>query len=122
MSAADIFGLVVSLAVLRLPRLRAVPRGALLVSGQGIAQIVFYAVVLIALGYPLGLYMARVYATGRAGARALRQIERGFYRLVGTDARREQDWKGYAKSVLVFSVVFFGCSSTRSSGCRATSS
>ena len=31
-------------------------------TGQGIAQIVVYAVVLIALAYPLGLYMARVYA------------------------------------------------------------
>ena len=32
-------------------------------SGQGIAQIVFYSVVLIALGYPLGVFMARVYTT-----------------------------------------------------------
>jgi K+-transporting ATPase A subunit len=30
-------------------------------SGQGIGQILFYAVALIALAYPLGLYMARVY-------------------------------------------------------------
>lgn len=36
----------------------------------------------------------------------LNPAERGFYRLVRTDGRREQDWKGYAKSVLVFSRVF----------------
>ncbi len=35
-------------------------------NGQGIFQIVFYAVVLVALGYPLGVFMARVYA-GRPG-------------------------------------------------------
>ena len=33
--------------------------------GQGITQIVFYCVALIALGYPLGLFMARVYSRER---------------------------------------------------------
>jgi K+-transporting ATPase ATPase A chain len=75
--------------------------------GQGIAQIVVYAVVLIALAYPLGLYMARVYAPGfQLGW--LSALESGFYRLVRTDARKEQDWKGYSKTVIVFSIVFFG--------------
>jgi potassium-transporting ATPase potassium-binding subunit len=73
------------------------------VNGQGISQIVLYAVVLVALGYPLGLYMARVYAA-RPGRGILGRIEGGFYRVIGTDAR-EQDWRGYAKAVLVFSVV-----------------
>jgi len=76
-------------------------------SGQGIAQIIVYAIVLIALGYPLGLYMARVYAPGfRVGW--LSGLENGFYRLVRTDREREQDWKSYSKSVLVFSILFFG--------------
>jgi K+-transporting ATPase ATPase A chain len=70
-------------------------------TGQGIAQIVFYAAVLIGLGYPLGLWMARVYTAGRL---PLASLERGFLRLVGGGG--EQDWKGYAKSVLVFSAVF----------------
>jgi K+-transporting ATPase ATPase A chain len=76
-------------------------------SGQGIAQILVYAVVLIALGYPLGLYMARVYAP-EFRIRWLAGIERGFYRLVRTDGRKEQDWKSYSKTVIVFTVVFFG--------------
>ncbi len=75
--------------------------------GQGIAQIVVYAVVLIALAYPLGVYMARVYAPGFR-PRWLHPLESGFYRLVRTEASREQDWKGYSKTVIVFSVVFFG--------------
>jgi K+-transporting ATPase ATPase A chain len=76
------------------------------VNGQGISQILVYAVVLVGLAYPLGLYMARVYDTGRRfGGGVLSGIEGGFYRVVGTDARREQDWRGYAKSVLVFSVL-----------------
>ena len=76
-------------------------------TGQGIAQILVYAVVLIALSYPLGLYMARVYAPGFR-ARWLSGVEGGFYRLLRTEQSREQDWKSYSKSVLVFSVVFFG--------------
>jgi K+-transporting ATPase ATPase A chain len=75
--------------------------------GQGIGQILVYAVVLVALAYPLGLYMARVYTAPRFGGRFLGSLEGGFYRLVRTDPTREQDWKGYAKMVLVFSVFFF---------------
>jgi potassium-transporting ATPase potassium-binding subunit len=75
--------------------------------GQGIAQIVLYAVVLTALAYPLGLYMARVYAPGFR-VRWLSSLEGGFYRLLRTDDAKEQDWKGYSKTVLVFSIVFFG--------------
>jgi len=75
--------------------------------GQGIAQIVVYSVVLIGLSYPLGIYMARVYApTFRV--RWLSSVEGGFYRLVRTDASKEQDWKSYSKTVIVFTIVFFG--------------
>jgi K+-transporting ATPase ATPase A chain len=76
-------------------------------TGQGIAQIVLYAIVLTALGYPLGLYMARVYAPAFR-VRWLSGVENGFYRLVRTEREREQDWKAYSKSVLVFSILFFG--------------
>ena len=33
-------------------------------------------------------------------------MERGFYRLLRVDPEREQDWKSYGKTVLVFSVIF----------------
>jgi potassium-transporting ATPase potassium-binding subunit len=81
------------------------------VNGQGIGQLLVWCAVLIALAYPLGLYMARVYMgerflSGRWFG-GLRLIERGFYRAVRTDPRREQDWKSYAKTALVFSAVFW---------------
>ena len=79
-------------------------------SGQGILQIVVYTAVLVALAYPLGLYMARVYSdrgfASRGRLRFLSAPERGFYRVLGVDPQRDQDWKGYAKAVLVFSAVF----------------
>ncbi len=72
-------------------------------TGQGIGQILFYAGALVVLGYPLGLWMARVYTADRL---PFARLERGFLRLVG--GNREQDWTSYAKTVLVFSVSFFG--------------
>jgi K+-transporting ATPase ATPase A chain len=69
--------------------------------GQGIVQIVVYAVVLVALAFPLGLYMARIYTSPRL---PLGGLERRFVGLVG--GGREQDWKSYGKTVLVFSAVF----------------
>ncbi|MGE5272477.1 MAG: potassium-transporting ATPase subunit KdpA [Verrucomicrobiota bacterium] len=71
-------------------------------NGQGITQIVVYAIVLIVLGYPLGIYMARIYSAERL---PLGSLERGFLRLVGN--AREQSWRAYGTSVLVFSVPFF---------------
>jgi K+-transporting ATPase ATPase A chain len=79
-------------------------------STQGIAQIVFYVVVLCVLGYPLGIYMARIYDAQTApGGRFLGAIERRFLRLVGVhdNESSEQTWQTYAKTVLIFSVVFF---------------
>jgi K+-transporting ATPase ATPase A chain len=70
-------------------------------SGQGISQLAVYAVVLVALAYPLGALMARVYNAARLPGGA---VERGFLRLTGDG--RQQDWKAYGRSVLIFSVVF----------------
>jgi potassium-transporting ATPase potassium-binding subunit len=79
-------------------------------SGQGIGQILVYIVVLIALGYPMGIYMARVYSDDDFGTRGrlrwLGAMERGFFRAVHVDGAREQGWKAYAKVTLVFSAVF----------------
>ena len=78
--------------------------------GQGISQIVVYSIVLIALGYPLGIWMARIYTAERVGGRRVRlasSIESGFYRLVRIDPTQEQDWKSYGTTVLVFSVLFW---------------
>src|SRR4051812_8797445 len=52
------------------------------------------------------MWMAYVYSDRFRAPRWLGAPERGFYRLIGTDPRREQDWKGYAKVTLVFMVVF----------------
>jgi K+-transporting ATPase ATPase A chain len=70
-------------------------------SGQGIGQVLLYCALLVALAYPLGLWMARVYTVPRLPFAA---VENGFLRLVG--GRREQSWKSYAKTLLIFSAAF----------------
>jgi K+-transporting ATPase ATPase A chain len=72
----------------------------------GWGQILLFVVVLGAVAVPLGNYMARVY-TGETVflSRALGWVERLLYRLLRVDEQRAQDWKAYARSLIVFSFV-----------------
>ncbi len=76
-------------------------------TGQGISQIVVYSLVLVALAYPLGIWMARVYTHAQPAGRFFASVEGFFLRLVRGESDKEQDWKAYGKTVLVFSVLFF---------------
>jgi K+-transporting ATPase ATPase A chain len=68
----------------------------------GWGQILLFVAVLAGVAVPLGNYMARVY-TGEASF--LAPVERLLFRLLGVDPRREQDWKSYGRSLLVFSLI-----------------
>ena len=70
-------------------------------SGQGIGQILVYSAILIVLAVPLGRYMAWIYTRERDDV-----VERGIFRLFGRGSGQEQDWKSYAKTVIVFSLLF----------------
>jgi K+-transporting ATPase ATPase A chain len=76
------------------------------VTANGILQIALYTVVLTALAYPLGIYMARVYSGTLRVPGFVAAPERAFYRLLGTRADAEQTWKAYAFSALAFMAVF----------------
>jgi potassium-transporting ATPase potassium-binding subunit len=69
--------------------------------GQGIGQLLFYAAILIALSYPLGIWMAHVYTRERGDV-----VERAFLRLLGKGAGGDQNWKQYGGSVVVFTIAF----------------
>jgi K+-transporting ATPase ATPase A chain len=78
------------------------------VTAQGWLQIAFYLVVLTALAPLLGGYMARVYqGESILLERVLGPAERLTYRALRADPRRQQDWKAYGRSVVVFSALFF---------------
>ena len=77
-------------------------------TAQGWLQIVIFVVVLTALTPLLGGYMARVYTGERVFLTPiLGPVERLFYRLFRVDPDRGQDWKSYARTVIVFSVLFW---------------
>ncbi len=83
---------------------------------QGWAEIAVTLGLAVALGFPLGLYMARVWA-GRVTW--LKPVERVFYRAAGIDPDKGQGWLAYTVSLLAFSGAAF-CSSTPSCGCRTS--
>ena len=71
----------------------------------GWLTIVLFAVLLSALALPLGSYMAKVYTGERVFlSPILAGPERFLYAILRVDAKRGQDWKSYAKSLLVFSL------------------
>jgi potassium-transporting ATPase potassium-binding subunit len=75
---------------------------------QGWLQIAVFVAVVIALTRPLGAYMARVYSGQRVFlSPLLAGVERLTYRVLRVDPTDEQDWKAYARSVIVFSGLFW---------------
>jgi K+-transporting ATPase ATPase A chain len=68
----------------------------------GWVEIVLYIALLTALTPVIGGYMARVF---RGEVRTLGFVERPLYRLLGVDPARGQDWKRYARSILVLSIA-----------------
>jgi K+-transporting ATPase ATPase A chain len=78
-------------------------------AAQGWLQIALFILVLTALTPVLGGYMARVYQNEAVLlTRVVGPLERVIYRVLRVDVRREQDWKSYSRTVLVFSALFLG--------------
>jgi K+-transporting ATPase ATPase A chain len=72
----------------------------------GWLTIVLFAVILTALAIPLGRYMAAVYSGERTILDSLfRTPERLLYKIMRVNPDREQDWKAYAKSLIIFSLA-----------------
>jgi potassium-transporting ATPase potassium-binding subunit len=72
----------------------------------GWLTIFLFVTVLTALAIPLGNYLAAVYNGEHTFMdRVMRVPERGIYRLMGVDPTREQNWKQYAKSLIIFSLA-----------------
>ena len=72
----------------------------------GWLTIVLFIVVLTVLAMPLGRYMAAVYAGERTFLDPLFNTpERLLHRIIRVDPHRGQDWKAYAKSLIIFSLA-----------------
>ena len=72
----------------------------------GWIEILLYVAVLVALTPVLGGYMARVFRGDHVLlGRVFEPVERVLYRVLGVSPERGQDWKSYARSVLIFGVA-----------------
>lgn len=69
---------------------------------NGWMQIAFYALCVLAVARPLGLYLVKVFG-GSVGW--LRPLERAIDRVSGVDPNEDQHWTRYAAAILLFSVA-----------------
>ena len=75
-------------------------------TASGWFQIALYALVIFALTKPLGLYLHRVFEGERQPLPGIfGPVERLLYRLCGVNPAKEQGWKAYTASLLVFSLL-----------------
>jgi K+-transporting ATPase ATPase A chain len=75
---------------------------------QGWAEIALTLGLAVAIGWPLGVYMSRVWNGERTWLDpVLRPFEAFFYTACGVDAKKSQSWWGYAGALLAFNLVGF---------------
>jgi potassium-transporting ATPase potassium-binding subunit len=73
---------------------------------QGLLQLACYLVALLALAWPLGLYMARVFdGPPTLLDRVLGPLERAIYRVCGVRPDESMGWKRYALAMLAFNAL-----------------
>jgi K+-transporting ATPase ATPase A chain len=73
------------------------------------ADLIFLALGLaVAIGWPLGLYMSRVWSGERTWLDpVLTPVEKLFYTASGVDPKKSQSWFGYAGALLAFNFLGF---------------
>ncbi len=75
---------------------------------RGWGEIFVTIAITVALGIPLGAYLARVWQGGKTWLDpVLRPVEGVLYRIFGVDPTKSQNWFAYAVSMLVFSIASF---------------
>ncbi len=75
-------------------------------TAQAIILLSVFLLVLLAIAYPLGTFLARVGAPGAIrGLGAVAKVEGAIYRVAGRGATGDMNWKTYALSLLLFNVV-----------------
>jgi len=74
---------------------------------SGWLQLALFLSLLSAVTKPLGLYLVRVLESdGKTWLdRPVKPVELLLYRVLGVDPKKEQDWRHYARSLLVFSLA-----------------
>ena len=75
---------------------------------QGWAEIACTIALSVALAWPLGAYLARIFQGGRTWLDpVLKPVETLFYRACGVDEHKSQGWLGYTSALLAFNAAGF---------------
>lgn len=75
---------------------------------QGWAEIALTLGLALALGWPLGVFMSRVWNRESTWLDpVLRPVERGFYAMAGIDPDKSQGWVGYGGALIAFNLAGF---------------
>jgi len=75
---------------------------------QGWAEIALTLGLALGLGWPLGIFMSRVWNKESTWLDpVLKPVERGFYALAGIDPNKSQGWLGYGSSLIGFNLFGF---------------
>lgn len=64
-------------------------------------------ILLIALSYPLGRYIAKVYKGEKTWSDFMKPIENVIYKVCGINPCEEMDWKAFLKALLMLNAVWF---------------
>ncbi len=62
---------------------------------------------MVLLGYPLGKYIAKVFAGEKTLFDFFAPIENFFYRIAGIDPKQEMNWKQSLRALLVINAIWF---------------
>lgn len=75
---------------------------------NSIMQYSLYLIILIVIAIPLGNYIGKVMNGEKTFlSKILNPVENFIYKIVGIDKEEEMDWKKYAKSIIIFSILGF---------------
>ncbi len=72
-----------------------------------ILGVILQWVAMVALSYPLGKYIAKVYKGERTWLDFMKPVERFIYRFCGIDPGREMNWKQFLKALLTVNLFWF---------------
>ena len=72
-----------------------------------IIGVITQIVVVVALSYPLGKYIAKVYKGNKVWSDFMKPVEKLIYKLSGINPEKEMDWKQFLKALLAVNLLWF---------------
>ena len=72
-----------------------------------ISGVVLQVVLMVAVAWPLGKYIARVYKGEKTWSDFMAPVERLIFKVSGIDPREEMNWKRFLKSLLILNLFWF---------------